>query len=461
MTVKIDIPPGSNTEKESGRLNNLGQQFENVVSRHRKFTVEFEGTLAVCVDQYKNIVSKTNRREPIVRHLNSVYNNVTTVNRLEELKEQYSSCPYCSEVSHCPVFSTFSSHRAAPPPRDEASNAKDEDETNIRRKELTNLVSPRNRINSSLPNIFLYSTKNMIQRFKNKLDPELIHENYYEVGEESSASNYIICMVKGGQEELSMRNAIMDIWKDATTYFNNNVLPFLRILSVSILITLAQWVVFIVRFIYWYKYGFEDAAEEGRLFGAFSGNLLKDRVTIYRIFTSTFFHNSEAHLIVGTIMHIRFSSVLERIHGAKVTLVIYFLTSAYGMVGMSWYFPEEMQANGVAGDWGVAGALLSRYFIFPYLIDREHQHVTNTFVSMICLLFAKTIKAGSTILVSTHVLSAVAGFCLGIMINNRLRKRTWRRITNLFVDLLCCLTLICVPVGALCALFLINPTKGG
>lgn len=182
---------------------------------------------------------------------------------------------------------------------------------------------------------------------------------------------------------------------------------------------------------------------------------------MFRIFTSTFFHSSVAHLIISTIMHFRFSSVLERIHGATTTLVIYFLTSAYGMVGVCWYVPMALQANGFAGDWGVAGALLSRYFIFPYLIDREHQHIINSFVSLICLLFVKTIQAESSILVSTHLLSALAGFCFGTMINNRLGKGRCCGIANLMVDFICSFTLLSVPVASIFALFLIKTPQSG
>eukprot|EP00375_Theileria_parva_P003229 XP_765910.1 hypothetical protein [Theileria parva strain Muguga] len=139
------------------------------------------------------------------------------------------------------------------------------------------------------------------------------------------------------------------------------------------------------------------------------------------------------------MMHLRFSSVFEKLNGILATIFVYLSSSAYGMIGVCWITPDTLQASGFAGDWGVAGALLSRFFLFPFLVHREYQNITNVVVSYICLFFLKTIGKGSSIVVLAHLLSAISGLCMGL-------KR-------LLTDFVCSCALLVVPIFSIFMLF--------
>ncbi|GIX66051.1 rhomboid-like peptidase [Babesia caballi] len=466
MRIRLHVPLKDVSEREvlDGTVEERAREaeaedvdYDNVVSRHRKFTVEFDRTLAICVDKFNTLVNRTSRRDPVLQALNSAFNIVLSVDRLEALRRDYVSCSHCSNVSHYPVQRPrLDSPREGPLDPADASNTSDEPSTGRERRKSS---GTRLRLRNTVQDIFVYPTHNIIRRFWDRRRvTNLVRSNAcnmdYIMG--NNVSDYIVYTVDGRIDEKPMMQTLLDLTREITTFLSNNLYPLLGIFKISLLVTFAQWLLFIIRLVYCHKHPEITEERASEVFGAFSGTLLKRDFAVYRIFSSTFFHNSGGHLIISTIMHFRFSSVLERIHGATTTLVVYFLSSAYGVLGACWVYPKVLQANGFAGDWGVAGALLSRYFVFPYLIDREHQHVINVFVSLLCLLFAKTIVAAARIRVSTHLLSALAGFCLGSTINHRLRKGRCCGLSSLTVDFLCLFTLLAVPIASVFALFLIE-----
>ncbi|GFE53778.1 hypothetical protein-like peptidase [Babesia ovis] len=456
MYITINLPEGNQQDTDSIPSKEDNVVYENVVSRQKRYTVEFDRTLAMCVEQF-NLIARGSNWDPVISCVNSTYNIALDIPRLDILRKDYVSCSYCCNISHYPV-------RNPDPPQfvmsdsdigTERSDGHEYSHRGVKR----NIVHADQPSSDSMQDIFLYPTHNILKRFRDRLNvTKLVRSDatYLDSDQGNTLSDYVVYMVGGFIEEKPLLRSIWENISDVARFLRNNLYPLLRIFRISILITFVQWLLFIIRVIY--SQSHPDITEEKSsiLFGAFSGALLKHDLAIYRMLSSTFFHNSGGHLIISTIMHFRFSSVLERIHGAAITLLVYFLSSAYGMLGTCWVHPDVLQANGFAGDWGVAGALLSRYFVFPYLIDREHQHLINVFVSLLCLLFVKTIAAETKILLWTHLLSAVAGFCMGTMINNRLQVGTWCGLSGLFIDFFCTFTLLFVPVGSVFALSLLE-----
>ncbi|EDO06940.1 Rhomboid family protein [Babesia bovis T2Bo] len=462
MYITINLPDGDKPEEDASCDTHKDEDdlgLENVVSRQRKYTVEFDKSLAMCVEQFNNLLNQRSCPVKVLRCANSAYNLGLSISRLDVLRRDYVSCSYCTSADHYPVnyFDNIFDEQTDSEQGADTSRTSESSTRGVNRY-VAHADSPTT---TSMQDIFLYPTQNIIKRFMDRRTvTKLVRSDahYIEVEQSNTLSDYVVYMVGSRIEEQPLLRSIWENTQEVVAFLRNNLFPWFRIFRVSILITFAQWTLFIVRLVYSHTHPDSTEEHDGILFGAFSGELLKKDFAIYRLISSTFFHNSGGHLIISTIMHFRFSSVLERIHGPCITLFVYFLCSIYGMLGTCWVNPEDLQANGFAGDWGVAGALLSRYFMFPYLIDREHQHLINVFVSLLCLLFAKTIAAVTKILLSTHLLSALAGFCLGTMINNRLIGRTWCGIPSLVVDFLCSFTLLVVPVGSIFALSLLETT---
>lgn len=250
MDVKIDLPEDDEGTEDSEYLSSLGIDYENIVSRHRKFTVEFERRLAICVDQYKNLLTKTNRKDHLVRCFNSAFNNCATVEALNLLKKSYVECEKCSGTVHCKVQGGKKQARSS---KNTAKLDKETQEFEKRRKEeLQNFINPNNTTRSTQLNIFVYPTQNILQRLKERQQQQQIlksKSNYIEVNTGSSLSDHIICLVRG-KDNHSFVNAIVDTTYDAVFYLNSNVLPFIKIFSISILITVVQWILFIARAIY-------------------------------------------------------------------------------------------------------------------------------------------------------------------------------------------------------------------
>ncbi|CDR95748.1 rhomboid-like peptidase, putative [Babesia bigemina] len=464
MLVTINVPDGEDPARgtegvPANASRNEKIEYENVVSRHRRYTVEFERTLAICVEQFNNVLNRFNRKNCVLRCSNSAYNLSLTVDRLESLRREYVACSSCNMVLHCRVTREEAASESAEGAEGQG-DARDVAEK-ARRKELRSFLHPDTHPDGSVHDIFVYPTNNIIRRFRERRTLTTLvrsDANISEMDSTNSLSDYIVYMVRGRIEEQPFFGSVLETLYEVASFLRYNLYPLLRIFKISILITVVQWLLFIIRLVYCRRYP-EGIYDEGaELFGAFSGSLLKKDLAVHRLLSSTFLHNSGGHLIISTIMHFRFSSVFESIHGATTTLSVYFLSSAYGMLSTCWSNLDILQANGFAGDWGMAGALLSRYCVFPYLLDREHQHIINVFVSLICLLFAKTIGASSRILVVTHLLSALAGFCLGTMINGRLRIGRCCGLSSLLVDFFCSFTLLLLPIGSTFALFLI-PTE--
>ncbi|GBE59647.1 rhomboid-like peptidase [Babesia ovata] len=385
MLVTINVP--DRDDPASGRAGgpvdvsrNEKIDYENVVSRHRRYTVEFERTLAICVEQFNNVLNRFNRKNCVMRCANSAYNLSLTVDRLESLRKDYATCSSCNSVLHCRVT-------RAEAPSDSAENAEAPDDSRdaaeqARRRELRSFLHPDTHPDGSVHDIFVYPTNNIIRRFRERCTlTTLVRSDaqYMEMDTANSFSDYIVYMVKGRVEDKPFFGSLRETVYEVASFLRYNLYPILRIFRISILITFVQWLLFIIRLVYCHRYpeGIDDEGAE--LFGAFSGSLLKKDLAVHRLLSSTFLHNSGGHLIISTIMHFRFSSVFESIHGATTTLAVYFLASAYGMLSTCWFNLDVLQANGFAGDWGVAGALLSRYCVFPYLLDREHQHIINVF----------------------------------------------------------------------------------
>ncbi|ORM39716.1 uncharacterized protein BXIN_0048 [Babesia sp. Xinjiang] len=453
MYITINVPEGKEPEAGRDDPQNIDVDYANVVSRQRKFTLEFDRTLAMCVERFNNLRSRSSYTEPVLNCGNSAYNIALTESRLDNLKKEYVSCTHCSNALHYPVRRVDGSSTNSM--ETDATGSEGHSEASVKRA----VVSTGQRSSDQMQDIFLYPTHNIIQRLRERRQvSKLVRSDahYLEVESESNLNDYVVYMVGGRIEEQPLLRSLWENVSEVISFLHNNLYPLLRIFRISILITFVQWLLFIIRVVNCRND--ESLLEEQDCirFGAFSGALLKRDLAVYRFLSSTFFHNSGGHIIISTIMHFRFSSVFERIHGATITLVVYFVSSAYGMLGTCWLNPNVLQANGFAGDWGVAGALLSRYFVFPYLLDREHQHLVNVFVSLLCLLFAKTIAAVTKILLWTHLLSALAGFCLGSMINNRLQIGRCCGLSSLLVDFLCSFTLLLVPVGSIFALSLIE-----
>ncbi|KAK2197358.1 bifunctional Rhomboid-like superfamily/Peptidase S54 [Babesia duncani] len=428
------------------------ERFKSVVSRHRKFTRAFEHNLNMCSDKLNAICQGSRRNTNLVKCVNSVFNNSLTLEDLQIMAGNYEECEICTGVHHCKAVDA----------RDSQGQNRSREALAERRTRMTHIRRFVNMVNMrpSLPDIFNNSTLNFIQKI-HYLDGEQAKKQQIDVETENEKTHISECVIYLVNEDVnypkmsflvSFKNALVDIAKE----ISNNFFPLLRLFSVTILITFIQWIIYLVRVLY-YRTTYNPSIEyESLKFGIFSGRLLRDELAVHRIFSSTFFHNSLGHLIISTIMHFRFCSVFERIHGASTTLVVYFLSSAYGMVAVCWNIPKVFQANGFCGDWGIAGALLSRFFIFPYLFDREHNHLLHMIASFLCLLFVKNIESGSTIVIATHLIAAFGGYCLGIMIYSRLRDGRCCGLNNILVDFFCSFTLMAVPVVSIFMLFIVD-----
>ncbi|BAM38877.1 uncharacterized protein TOT_010000344 [Theileria orientalis strain Shintoku] len=417
----------------------LGNMFEKLVSRHSKFTREFDKNMEICVTHLKKL--SENNSSKTINLVNSLYNVDLKAADLENLKETYELCPVCKTTRHAPL----NFDHPTPPMRKSTSQ---------RMVDYMEFVRPLKNSNSRR---FFFDFRHSIvdsprpQEIKKEASRRFTHQGI---------SDYFVFLVnqietrRSGLFRKFSINTVKGIWTRFFDFFMN-VFPLFHITNFTNLIIVLQWFLLLFRVLIYRRFTTViDIEVESIKFGAFSGNLLKDKMDVHRVITSTFFHNSFAHLIVSTMMHLRFSAVFEKLNGIIVTVLVYLTSSAYGMIGVCWLTPSTMQASGFAGDWGVAGALLSRFFLFPYLIHREFHNVTNVIVSYICLFFLKTIGKGSSIVVSAHLLSCIAGLCMGTMINIRSKTNKITGHKRLMIDFVCSATLLVVPIFSVFMLFL-------
>ncbi|SJK85887.1 hypothetical protein BMR1_02g01230 [Babesia microti strain RI] len=231
----------------------------------------------------------------------------------------------------------------------------------------------------------------------------------------------------------------------------NILFPSLTIFSVSMAIIIIQWTFYYIR-MFSKKNKYLDA-----LFMHFSGRNLKNNVAIYGLLTSTVLHSSLGHLLISTIMHFRFSFVMENTHGSIITLTMYFICSIYGMLTTCCYNKDVKQANGFAGDWGVAGILLSGYLFNFYLMQGGKHHLTNFATSFVCLFFVKASDHGDQISLYTHIMSSVCGLCFGYLFNKYGGKlRRGRFGSTVICDIICLSLLLALPAASIIALFVFD-----
>ncbi|XP_954353.1 rhomboid family integral membrane protein, putative [Theileria annulata] len=419
----------------------IENMFEKLVSRQNRFTKEFENNIEICCTQLNKLKDISN--SDTINLLSSLYNSKLTVERLKLLQNDYEPCSVCKTVEHAPL---------------------------IYKEDLKEKIRKRSTDQSDDYFQFMTRTKS----FKNTRfffdfkgedqsnDPDKIKKEASNSFHEHKFSDYFVFLIneRPSTDTIFFKKFTFNSLKSLGSRALELIMSFFPIFNItnfSNLIIVIQWFLYILRVLVLRNiFKDKDIESESKQFGAFSGQLLRDNLEIHRILTSTFFHNSFAHLVISTMMHLRFSSVFEMLNGILATIFVYLSSSAYGMIGVCWLTPDTLQASGFAGDWGVAGALLSRFFMFPFLVHREYQNITNIVVSYICLFFLKTIGKGSSILVLAHLLSAISGLCMGTMINMRSKTNKISGIKRLLTDFVCSCTLLVVPIFSIFMLFTVK-----
>ena len=167
------------------------------------------------------------------------------------------------------------------------------------------------------------------------------------------------------------------------------------------------------------------------------------RYQFWRLITYSFIHLNLDHLLNNSLVFLIFGSIVEIVNGHLPVLIIYFLSTIFAAISISYFCPYIHLIGSSAGIYGIIGSSYS-YFVLNFVALNHNLRISilmTLLIILICEIIFYLYFSKNGIAYSTHFIGLIYGFLIGNISFKPIKKFKYHSITKIIsFALLLCLT---------------------